>query len=32
MMMETMGKMTCVLYLFALDSGVQTDYYRYIIK
>lgn len=31
-MIETMGRVTSVLYLFALDLGVQTDYHRYITK
>lgn len=31
-MMETMSRVTYILYIFALDSDVQTDYCRYIIK
>lgn len=33
-MMETMDRVTCVLYLLALDLGVQTDDHtgRYITK
>ena len=30
--MEKMGRVTCVLYLFDFDLGVQTDYYRCITK